>query len=72
MSTVIEFEILEDGKVSVTTDKISDTHHLDADQLLEELESILGGVKTTKENPILKQFWKNRQVLRGGKIVFQK
>jgi len=69
MVTNIKFEILDDGKVSVTTGAIADTHHIDADNLLDEIESLLGGTKITKENPEAKQFWKNRQVLKGGKII---
>lgn len=71
MATNIKIEILPDGKISVKTGEVSDIHHIDADNLLEELESLLGGAKVTtpnEENPG-KVFWKKHQVLRGGKIV---
>jgi hypothetical protein len=70
MSTSIDIEILEDGTVSVTTGDIGQTHHISADQLLEELGEMLGGnIKIQKREHT---FWKNKNVLRGGKIVEQK
>jgi len=67
MATDISIEILEDGTVSIKTSDISDTHHLSADQLLDEIEDILGGkaIRKRREHP----FWKNKTVLKGGKIV---
>lgn len=48
--TIMDIEILEDGVVSIKTDKISDVHHVSADELLEELESLMGGNReTTKQ-----------------------
>ena len=43
MADDIEIEILEDGQVKFTTSKISGANHASADQLLAELEEILGG-----------------------------
>ena len=51
----MDLEILEDGTVSITTDKISDANHAKADELLKELEEMLGGAKTTKKNPKAKR-----------------
>lgn len=49
MADVMEIEVLEDGTVSVTTDKISGTNHYSADELLKELGDLMGGDrKTTK------------------------
>lgn len=67
MLTKIEVEILEDGTISITTGDIAETQHLSADELLSEIANLAGGVvkKEKRENP----FWKNRNVLRGGKVV---
>jgi hypothetical protein len=45
----IEFEILQDGTISIKTDQISGTNHVSADKLLRELFDMVGGeVKTRK------------------------
>ena len=67
MPTKIEVKILEDGKLQVTTGDIEDAKHLDADQLLDELEEVLGGVRVTEKRD--HPFWKNKNVLRGGRVV---
>lgn len=64
---ILEVKILEDGKLQITSQEISDAKHLDADQLLDELEEMIGGSRERKHNP--HPFWKNRKVQRGGKIV---
>lgn len=63
----ITIEVLDDGVISVTTDSISEANHMSADELLFDLENMAGGPRETKqrEHP----FWKNRTVLKGGKIV---
>jgi len=43
MTDTIKWEILEDGTVSITTDGISGTNHVSADELLESLGDMLGG-----------------------------
>jgi len=49
MADQIEFEILEDGTISIKTDSISGVNHLSAEQFLSEVEELLGGErKTTK------------------------
>lgn len=65
--TIMAIEILEDGTISTTTGDVGETVHLEADELLEELGELLGGsvTRNKREHP----FWKNRTVLRGGKIV---
>lgn len=39
----IEIEILEDGRVKVTTDKISVGNHRNADELLQLIETLMAG-----------------------------
>jgi len=65
--TEIEFEIKEDGKVCMTTGEIGQSLHLDADELLAEVEATLGGPseRTRREHP----FWANRKVGLHGKIT---
>jgi len=43
MSDTIQWEVLEDGTVTITTDAISGQNHLSADELLESLADMLGG-----------------------------
>jgi hypothetical protein len=62
----IQVEILEDGTVSVKTDKISDAAHFSADQLLEDIADMVGG--ETKKTPRENKFWDNRVVALHGKI----
>ena len=45
----MSIEILEDGTVSVTTDKISDTNHVSADEFLAEVEKLTGGARHTEK-----------------------
>lgn len=52
MATEIQFEILEDGQVKITTDKIANAHHTSADQLLDELEKMLGGPRVTNKRDV--------------------
>lgn len=47
----IIFEILEDGTISMKTDEISMTNHMSADQLLSDLEELIGGPVTKQHNP---------------------
>jgi hypothetical protein len=42
----IQFEILADGTVSITTDQISGPNHYSADELLKQLGELLGGAVT--------------------------
>ena len=45
----IQFEVLADGTISVTTDQISGTNHVSADKLLKNLFELAGGeVKARK------------------------
>lgn len=45
----IQFEILEDGTVSITTDQISGPNHHSADDLLKQLGDVLGGTVSIKK-----------------------
>jgi len=47
----INLQILEDGTVTIKTNEISDGNHIAAENLLEELESMLGGSVTRQKNP---------------------
>jgi len=67
MPSDIQVEILEDGTVSIKTSDIAETHHISADQLLDEIKSELGGKVATK--PLEHPFWEKRTVKGGGKIV---
>ena len=62
----IAIEILADGTVSIKTSELSETNHISADQLLDEIEELVGGVKT--EKPLEHAFWKDKRVLRGGRV----
>ena len=48
---VINLQILEDGTVTIKTSEISDGNHVAAENLLEEMEKMLGGSVVRKENP---------------------
>ncbi len=43
MPDILDIKIEDDGTVSITTDKISDARHLSADDILTDLEDMLGG-----------------------------
>ena len=43
MADKIEIEILEDGKIKITTEGISKANHCNADELLGEIEKLAGG-----------------------------
>ena len=67
MPDEIKINILEDGVISVQTDSFSDANHVSADDLLDEITDQLGcEVERKKNTP---DFFKNKQVLKGGKIV---
>lgn len=51
---VFDIEILEDGKVSLKAGEFSDIVHIDADNLLKELEETLGGEISKDENEELR------------------
>ena len=71
MATKIDIEIKEDGKICITTGSIEQSKHIDADNLLEEIMNMAGGTVVKSDNPDneARKFFKNRQVIRGGKIV---
>lgn len=43
MEDKINIEILEDGRIKVTTDQIGQANHTCADKLLEEIARLMGG-----------------------------
>lgn len=63
----IDIEILEDGTLSVSTDGFKTSNHVSADELVDELISEIGG--DVRKSQKKHEFWKKRQVLRGGRIV---
>jgi hypothetical protein len=48
MQDCINVEILEDGTIKSTTDKISAPNHSKADQFFEVLQDFVGGIKSIK------------------------
>ena len=52
MPDTMKLEILSDGTISVSTDKISGQNHVSADEFLAEIEKLAGGerVTTKKKN----------------------
>lgn len=66
----IKIEIEEDGTISFTTSEISQKNHLSADDFLDEIENMLGSKRKT--TPVKNKFWKNKQVLKGGKVITTK
>ena len=67
MADIIDIEIMEDGVIKIKTQGISDAKHLDADALLDEICEMAGGERKTEKNE--HEFFKNKRVLRGGRIV---
>jgi hypothetical protein len=43
MNDTIQWEILQDGTVTITTDAISGPNHQSADEMLKHLAELLGG-----------------------------
>lgn len=48
----IEIEILDDGRVKVTTGKIGPANHINADQFVGTIQSLMGGPVERKKNPL--------------------
>jgi len=67
MADTIQLEILEDGKLSIQTSAISDKNHINADQLLDYIEELLGGERQTEKRE--HEFFQKRRVLKGGRVV---
>jgi len=49
MADKINIEILEDGTISINTDKISQANHVSADKLLAEIQKLAGGKTDIKK-----------------------
>ena len=49
MMSKIDYEILEDGTVTVTTGDLSGPNHLSADKLLKKMCELVGGAVDTKK-----------------------
>jgi len=48
MSDTMEFEILEDGTISVKTSEVSQKNHASADEILDLLEDYMGSKRRTE------------------------
>lgn len=48
----MNIEILEDGTISISTDKISAENHVSADELLDQIETLMGGKRETTKTKI--------------------
>lgn len=46
---VIDYEILEDGTITITTDDLSGPNHVSADKLLKQLFDLVGGAATSRK-----------------------
>lgn len=49
MPDTMNLEILEDGTISISTDKISGTNHVSADEFIEEVAKAAGGEHTVQK-----------------------
>jgi hypothetical protein len=47
----INLQVLEDGTITIKTSAISDGNHMSADQLLIEMEKLMGGKMEFKKDP---------------------
>lgn len=65
MKDTLVLEILEDGVISVTSDKVSTTNHVSADNLLDLIEELAGGERTTTKREVEN---KHRHVHRHAKV----
>jgi hypothetical protein len=61
MADSIDIEILEDGTISIQTSEISDTNHVSADLLLDEIEELAGGQTTRKRRE--HDFWSRHKIV---------
>ena len=48
----IQVEILSDGSLKITTEGIGTANHRNADDLLRLVDQLMGGVTTSKKNPV--------------------
>ena len=48
----ISYEIMDDGMIRIETDDLSGKNHQSADELLESLESLLGGEVTKRSKRV--------------------
>ena len=61
----INFEILEDGTITMKTSDISDGNHMSADQLFLDMSKLMGGKLTVIKDPEREKYDK---LLRSKKI----
>jgi hypothetical protein len=59
----LRIEVLDDGKISITTDKIPGAHHVSADELLDFVTLKAGGTRETiKRRPSHVHAHTNQQI----------
>ena len=46
---VIRYEVLEDGTISIETDRVSGVNHVSADEMLAQLDAVMGGTRKTRK-----------------------
>jgi hypothetical protein len=63
----IDIEILEDGTISIKTSELSETNHINADLLLDEIENLGGGEATRKRRE--HEFWSRHKIVNRNRIV---
>lgn len=63
----IDIEILEDGTISIKTSELSETNHINADLLLDEIEDLAGGQATRKRRE--HEFWSRHKIVNRNRIV---
>ena len=55
----IQVEILFDGSLKITTEGIGTANHRNADDLLRLVDQLMGGVTTSKKNPVARSHRQN-------------
>jgi hypothetical protein len=71
MADTIDIEIMDDGVIKIKTTALSEANHISADDLLNEIEELMGGTRVTEK--VEHEFWKNRTVVRNrGKIKIRR
>lgn len=51
MADTINFEILEDGTITVRTSAVSSANHMNADELMKSLDTMMGGKVSIIKDP---------------------
>ncbi len=54
-AAMLAIEVLEDGTITIDTDKIPTELHVDADKMVKEIQELLGGPVTIKQKRAMPQ-----------------